>query len=204
MVPHWLWLTVTSTPDVTKFRPLKSILTYLLTYLITYLLHGAGYYLKRWLSLISSKKSHLWNPNVHHRVHKSPSLDTILSFLKACLMIKVKLSLCVSTARWGLTGEWTGQLHTPAASPPGTIPATHCVEATGHQEPIGTQGTNWILILQPVVSHFADWAILCVCVCVCVCLYGYVCMCVYVCMYVCMYVGMYVCVCMCVYGAGIA
>jgi hypothetical protein len=48
-----------------------------------YLLHGARYYLKSWLSLSLSKSIllSLWNQNVHHRVHKSPPLDPILSQL---------------------------------------------------------------------------------------------------------------------------
>jgi hypothetical protein len=53
------------------------------TYLLTYLLHGAGYYLKSWLSLSLSKKypAFLWNPKVHYRVHTSQSLDPSLSQL---------------------------------------------------------------------------------------------------------------------------
>jgi len=44
-------------------------------------LHSAEYYLKRWLSLRLSKNIllSLWNPKVHHRVHKNPPLDPILS-----------------------------------------------------------------------------------------------------------------------------
>jgi hypothetical protein len=60
----------------------NNLLIYLLTYLLTYyLLHGTGYYLKSWLSLSLSKNISLslWNPKVHHRVHKSPSLDPIVS-----------------------------------------------------------------------------------------------------------------------------
>jgi hypothetical protein len=55
----------------------------MLTYLLTYLFHGEGYYLKSWLSLSLSKNypAFLWNPKVHHRVHKSPPLDPILSQL---------------------------------------------------------------------------------------------------------------------------
>jgi hypothetical protein len=52
-----------------------------LNIMYTCLLHGAGYYLKSWSSLSSSKKNPVFlrNPMVHHRVHKSPPLDPILS-----------------------------------------------------------------------------------------------------------------------------
>jgi hypothetical protein len=54
---------------------------YLCIYLLTYLLREAEHYLKSWLSLSLSKQIllSLWNPKVHHRVHKSPPLDPILS-----------------------------------------------------------------------------------------------------------------------------
>jgi hypothetical protein len=47
----------------------------------TYLLHAAEHYLKSWESLSLSKNVLLfiWNPEVQYRVHKSPSLDPILS-----------------------------------------------------------------------------------------------------------------------------
>jgi hypothetical protein len=57
-------------------------LAFLLTHSFTHSLHGAEYYLKSRLSLSLSKNPlSLWNPKVHHRVHKSPPLDPILSQL---------------------------------------------------------------------------------------------------------------------------
>jgi hypothetical protein len=75
---------------------------------LTYLLHGAGYYLKSWLSLSFSKNIplSLWNPKVHHCVHKSPPLDPILSQPNRVRTIKWKLILCLMKHRltktcWG-------------------------------------------------------------------------------------------------------
>jgi hypothetical protein len=46
-----------------------------------HLLQGADYYLKSWLSLSLPKNIliSLWNPKVHHHVHKSRPLDPLLS-----------------------------------------------------------------------------------------------------------------------------
>ena len=63
--------------------------------------------------------------------------------------------------------------------------------------------------VQPVVSHYTDWATrpthICVCVCVyiyiyvCVCVYIYICVCVYIYMCVCVCIYIYVCVCVYIY-----
>jgi hypothetical protein len=93
---------------------LTNLLTYLLTYLLTDLLHGAGYYLKIRLSLGLSKNIlfSLWDPKVHHRVHKSPSLDPILSQLNPVRSIdfylpKVQLNVILPpmprSSLWSLT-----------------------------------------------------------------------------------------------------
>jgi hypothetical protein len=61
----------------------------------TWLLHGAGYYLKSWLSLSLSNSIllSLWNPKVHYRVHKSPPLDSVLSQPKEVTLITVSCFL---------------------------------------------------------------------------------------------------------------
>jgi len=48
--------------SVRKLLDTPSYYPILLTYLLTYLFHGAGYYLKSWLSLSLSKKSFLIEP----------------------------------------------------------------------------------------------------------------------------------------------
>jgi hypothetical protein len=45
---------------ITQPRKPGLLISYLLTYLLTYLLHGAGYYLKSWLSLSASKNTLLF------------------------------------------------------------------------------------------------------------------------------------------------
>jgi hypothetical protein len=79
------------------------LLTCLLTHSLTHSLHGAENYLKSWLSHRLSKNIlSLWNPKVHHRVHKSPPLDPTLSQLKPVHPIdpylpKVQLKVIPST-----------------------------------------------------------------------------------------------------------
>jgi len=59
----------------------KTILSHSnLTYLLTYLLHGAGRYLRSWLSLTLSKNIlSIWNPKVHYRVQKARHWTLFLS-----------------------------------------------------------------------------------------------------------------------------
>jgi hypothetical protein len=103
----------------------------LLTYLHTYLLHGAEYYLKSWLSLSLSKNIllSLRKPEVHHRVHKSPPMDPILSQLNSVRPIdpylpKVHLNVILSpTAR---SSQWSLRASQPKPcehlSPPQCVP----------------------------------------------------------------------------------
>jgi len=55
--------------------------TYLLIYLLTHSLHGAGYYMKSWLSLSFPKYILLssWKLKVYHHDHKTPPPDPIMS-----------------------------------------------------------------------------------------------------------------------------
>jgi hypothetical protein len=81
---------------------------------LTYPLHGAEYCLKNWLSLSLTKNVllALWNPTVHHRVHKHPPLDPILSQVNSVRLInpylrKVQLNVILpptpKSSQWSLT-----------------------------------------------------------------------------------------------------
>jgi hypothetical protein len=88
---------------------------------ITYLLHGAGDYLKSWLSLSLSKNpAFLWIPKVHYRVHTSPPLDPIMRQLNPVratdpYLPKVHLNVILPptprSSQWSLAFGPQSELH---------------------------------------------------------------------------------------------